>query len=69
MADTKISGLAALTNTNVTDDDLLVIVDVTDTSMGATGTNKKLTVAELHISLQKRDLGVDHWGVVGGFFL
>lgn len=45
MADTKISGLTELT-TKATDD-LLVIVDVSDTTMAATGTDKKITVANL----------------------
>lgn len=45
MADTKISELAAL-GTPATND-LLTAVDVSDTSMAASGTNKKLTVADL----------------------
>lgn len=47
MADTKITGLAALTGANIASDDLFVGVDVSDTSMAATGTNKKLTVDDL----------------------
>lgn len=45
MADTKISGFAALTTP--ASGDLLVIVDVSDTSMAASGTNKKITYADL----------------------
>lgn len=47
MADTKISALAALTGANSAPGDLLDIVDVSDTSMAATGTNKKITREEL----------------------
>jgi hypothetical protein len=41
----KITGYAALASTQP--DDLLVIVDVHDTSMAATGTDKKITVGNL----------------------
>ena len=47
MADTKISALTALTGANSAPGDLLDIVDVSDTSMAATGTNKKITREEL----------------------
>lgn len=43
MADTKTSDLTAVTS--VSTSDLLVVVDVSDTTMAATGTNKKVTVA------------------------
>lgn len=43
MADTKISALTALTGANSAPGDLLDIVDVSDTSMAATGTNKSIT--------------------------
>jgi hypothetical protein len=45
MPDTKISGLAALTT--LADGDLAVAVDVSDTSMAASGTDKKVTAANL----------------------
>lgn len=45
MADEKISELAALGTPD--DSDLLTAVDVSDTSMAASGTNKKLTVSDL----------------------
>ena len=45
MADTKLSDLAALTS--VATGDLIPVVDVSDTSMAATGTNKKITHANL----------------------
>jgi hypothetical protein len=47
MADTKISGLTALTGANAVSGDLLTIVDISDTTMAATGTNKKITLTEL----------------------
>jgi hypothetical protein len=47
MADLKISGLTALTGANTATGDLLEIVDVSDTTMAATGTNKKITLGEL----------------------
>jgi len=47
MADTQISSLAAQNGASVSGHDLLVIVDVSDTSMAATGTNKKITYTEL----------------------
>ena len=43
----KISGLTALTGANTATGDLLEIVDVSDTTMAATGTNKKITLTEL----------------------
>jgi hypothetical protein len=47
MANEKISALATLTGADVETDDLLVIVDVHDTTMASSGTDKKLTVAAL----------------------
>jgi len=47
MADTKISGLTALTGANTASGDLLTIVDISDTTMAASGTNKKITLTEL----------------------
>ena len=51
MADTKISALTALTGANVADGDLFPVVDVSDTSMAASGTNKKMTRVELRTAL------------------
>lgn len=45
MADTKITDLAALTG--VASGDLLGLVDISDTSMAATGTDKKVAISEL----------------------
>lgn len=47
MADTKITDLASLTGASVASTDELVIVDVSDTSMAASGTDKSITAAEL----------------------
>lgn len=48
MADTKISDLTALTTAAT--GDLLVIVDISDTTMAASGTDKQITAGELLIS-------------------
>jgi hypothetical protein len=47
----KISGLTALTGANTATGDLLEIVDVSDTTMAATGTNKKITRDEMKTAL------------------
>lgn len=47
MADSKVSDLSALTGANVAAGDLLEVVDVSDTSLAASGTNKKVTAEEL----------------------
>ena len=51
MADTRISDLAALTGAGSATGDLAVVVDISDTSMAASGTDKKMTLAELAIGL------------------
>lgn len=51
MADTKISALAALLGVNVASGDRLVIVDVSDTSMAASGTDHYITADELATAL------------------
>lgn len=48
MADTKISDLTALTTAAT--GDLLVIVDISDTTMAASGTDKQITAGNLLIS-------------------
>jgi hypothetical protein len=45
VADTKITGYAALTALAI--DDLFVVVDVSDATMAATGTDKKITTANI----------------------
>jgi len=51
LADQPISGLTALTGANTASGDLLEIVDVSDTTMAATGTNKKITRDEMKTAL------------------
>lgn len=43
----KITALDTLTAANIADADVFVLVDVSDTSMAGTGTDKKITRAEL----------------------
>src|SRR5580765_8119756 len=59
MADTKITDLTALAGASVASGDLAVVVDVSDTSMAASGTDKKLTVSALGSALVSL-------GLVGG---
>ena len=47
MANKRISELTSITGANLADADLLVVVDVSDPTMAASGTNKKITMAEL----------------------
>jgi len=51
MADQKISQLNLLTGANTASGDLVTIVDISDTTMGASGTNKKMTLAEFSSGL------------------
>lgn len=53
MADTKITDLGALTGANAADGDSVPVVDVSDTSMAASGTTKKMTMAELAAAIGK----------------
>jgi hypothetical protein len=53
MADTKVSALAALLGVNAAAGDLLTVVDVSDTTMAASGTNKSITLAELAEFLER----------------
>lgn len=53
MADTKISDLAALNGADGASSDLAVVVDVSDTSMAATGTDKKMTLADLATAITR----------------
>ena len=50
MADQKISQLNSLTGANTASGDLVTVVDISDTTMGASGTNKKMTLAEFQAS-------------------
>lgn len=47
----KISELAALLGRNLAEDDYLTLVDKSDTTMGATGTNKQMTIAEARLGM------------------
>lgn len=47
MADTKVTDLTAITGANTATGDLFSLVDISDTTMAASGTNKKITRAEL----------------------
>lgn len=47
MTDKRISELTSITGAGLADGDLLTVVDVSDTTMAASGTNKKITKAEL----------------------
>lgn len=51
MADTKITALTALTGANTATTDVLPLVDISDTTMAASGTTKKIDVSELAIGL------------------
>lgn len=51
MADQKITDLDALVGADVASGDLVPIVDVSDTTMAASGTNKGITAAELAIAV------------------
>lgn len=64
MADQKISQLASLLSANAVPGDLVTVVDISDTSMSASGTNKKMTLAELQIALNDA-VNVKDFGAVG----
>ena len=51
MPDTKITDLTAITGANTASGDVFVVVDVSDTSMAGSGTNKKITKAELALAV------------------
>lgn len=62
MADTAISALASQTGAALATGDLFATVDISDTSMAGTGTDKKITAAELIAGLKALGLGaVDGW--------
>ena len=52
MSDLPITSLGAITGATVASGDLLELVDISDTTMAGTGTNKKLTYANLITALQ-----------------
>jgi hypothetical protein len=51
VADTKISDLAALTGANLATTDEFAVVDKSDTTMAASGTDKRMTAAEVGAGL------------------
>ncbi|MBA3405298.1 MAG: hypothetical protein H0U13_11555 [Gemmatimonadaceae bacterium] len=51
MADTKRSGLTALAGTALADGDLIALTDISDTTMAASGTDKKTTLADVETYL------------------
>lgn len=51
MPDRKITDLTSITGANTATGDLFVLVDVSDTTMAASGTDKKITRDELNIAL------------------
>lgn len=60
---TEISSLAALTGANVASTDLFLAVDTSDTSMAATGTDKKITAANLSLTTSGV-VNVQHYGLI-----
>lgn len=55
---TKMTALAALTGAAAATGDILEVVDISDTAMAASGTNKKITLAELVIWLNANGITV-----------
>lgn len=58
MADTKSSALTELTGANLATGDLAMVVDVSDATMAASGTNKKIGAGELLVGLATISSGV-----------
>jgi len=54
MADAKITALTALTGANLADGDMFVVVDVSDTTMAASGTDKNITSVDLFTYINGR---------------
>lgn len=59
MADSDLPGLSALAGASLADGDLFHVVDVSDTTAAADGTDKYQTAAELVIGLNARGLASD----------
>ena len=53
MPATKISALTAITGVDVAAGDLWTLVDVSDTTMAVSGTNKKITAAETISAIER----------------
>lgn len=58
MADTKITDLTTLAAADIAINDLLTAVDISDTTMAASGTNKKLTVLDFVAYFQRWGLPI-----------
>ncbi len=54
----KISDLTAITGANLAGTDEIEIVDVSDTTMAATGTNKQTTLADLSAFISDNDSNI-----------
>lgn len=65
MADSKISALTALATTPASGD-LLVLVDISDTTMAASGTNKKITFSDLTSTFLTSSTGLLATGATTG---
>lgn len=50
----ELSGLGTLTGANIADGDLFEVVDISDTTMAAGGTNKKTTTADINAAITAR---------------
>ncbi len=66
MATQKITDLTALAAADATNNDQICIVDVDDTTMASSGTNKKMGLRELGNFLGSG--GAAQWCVTGGFY-
>lgn len=55
MADSKISALTALTGANIADGDLIPIVDISDTTMAASGTTKVTSATDLLVYIDAKN--------------
>lgn len=56
MADSKVSALASLTGASVATDDFFLVVDKSDTTMAASGTDKQITADETRKALARLGL-------------
>ena len=63
MTGTEISGLAAITS--IQSGDLLVVVDVNDTTMAPTGTDKKLQMGQLYGNTAPWQFTPENYGALG----
>lgn len=65
MPDTKDSALAQLNAVDIADDDIFSVLDKSDTTMAATGTNKRMSRAQKAIAMARwKNVEVD-FGATG----